>query len=448
MARVVKRRWEADLGSGLSRQDRRACEYEAYVPDPLVGRRITLDGDVAADVADAESAIARLNAGAITLVDTEALARLLLRTESVASSKIEGLEVGPRRLMRAEVARILGGPSGDVTADEVLGNIEAMSWAVDTLARREAVTVDGLLEIHRRLLASTRLAEHAGQIRTQQNWIGGSGYNPCSAAFVSPPHEEVQALLEDLCAFCNEDSLPAVAQAAIAHAQFETIHPFIDGNGRTGRALIHVVLRRRGLAGRVLPPISLVLATRADEYVAGLTATRYRGAAGSRSAHEGLNQWIGRFAAAASRSVADAGAFEARVIEIQDAWRTRVGRIRADSATDHLIRALPGAPIVTVNGAGDLIGRSFQQTNEAIARLVEGGVLAQVSIGRRNRAFEAAEIVDAFMDLERQLASPEGDPEGRARRQLLSKVDRGELAPGTRRAQRGPRRRARYSMNW
>jgi hypothetical protein len=100
---------------------------------------------------------------------------------------------------------------------------------------------------------------------------------------------------------------------------------------------------------------------------------------------------------------------EARVIEIQQAWPARVGRIRADSATDRLIGALPGAPIVTVNSAGDLIGHSFQQTNEAVARLIDGGVLAQVSIGRRNRAFEAAEIFDAFMDLERELASPQGD---------------------------------------
>ncbi|HVA07669.1 MAG TPA: Fic family protein [Acidimicrobiales bacterium] len=409
MSRVVSCRWEAELESGLSRRDRQTCEYEAYVPDLLVGRRITFDGDVAADVADAEAAIARLNTGATTLVDTEALARLLLRAESVASSKIEGLEVGPRRLIRAEAARILGDTSGDVTADEVLGNIEAMSWGVETLAQQGVITLDGLLEVHRRLLAGTRLAEHGGKIRTQQNWIGGSGYNPCSAAFVPPPYEEVHALLEDLCAFCNEDSLPAVAQAAIAHAQFETIHPFIDGNGRIGRALIHVVLRRRGLAEHVLPPISLILATQADDYVAGLTATRYRGEADTPAAYEGLNQWIARFASAASRSVADAGAFEARVSEIQDAWRTRVGRIRTDSATDRLIRALPGAPIVTVNGAGDFIGRSFQQTNEAIARLVEAGVLSQVSIGRRNRAFEAAEIVDAFMDLERQLASPQGD---------------------------------------
>jgi hypothetical protein len=100
----------------------------------------------------------------------------------------------------------------------------------------------------------------------------------------------------DLCSFCNGDSLPAVAQAALAHAQFETIHPFADGNGRTGRGLIHLVLRRRGLATRVLPPISLVLATWASDYVNGLAATRYHGPATGKEAHEGLNLWIGRFA--------------------------------------------------------------------------------------------------------------------------------------------------------
>lgn len=409
MARVIKRRWQADLSSGLPRRDRQSCEYEAYVPDPLIGRRIALIGDVAADIADAEAAIARLNAAAVTLVDTEALARLLLRAECVASSKIEGLEVGPRRLIRAEAARFFGDASGDVTADEVLGNIDAMSWAVETLADRKTITTKGLLEIHRRLLAGTRLAEHAGKIRTDQNWIGGSSYNPCTASFVPPPPEDVEGLLQDLCAFCNDDSLPAIAQAAIAHAQFETIHPFVDGNGRTGRALIHVVLRRRGLAKRVLPPVSLVLATWAADYVAGLTATRYRGAATSKSAQEGLNRWIALFASAAGRSVSDAGAFEARVVEIEKAWRTRVGRIRADSATDRLIRALPGTPIVTVAGAADIVGRSFQQTNEAISRLTDAKVLKQVTVGRRNRAFEAAEIVDAFTGLERRLASPRGD---------------------------------------
>jgi len=122
-----------------------------------------------------------------------------------------------------------------------------------------------LLDFHQRLLAGTRLDAHAGAIRQEQNWIGGSSYNPCSAAFVPPPPEYVPDLLDDLCQFCNSDDIPAVAQAAIAHAQFDTIHPFVDGNGRTGRALIHLVLRRRGLATRVLPPVSLVLATWADD---------------------------------------------------------------------------------------------------------------------------------------------------------------------------------------
>jgi len=141
------------------------------------------------------------------------------------------------------------------------------------------------------LLAGTRLEVHGGSFRGVQNWIGGSDYNPCSADFVPPPPELVAHLMDDLCAFCNTDDLPPVAQAAIAHAQFETIHPFVDGNGRTGRAIVHLVLRRRGLVPRVLPPVSLVLATLARDYVKGLTATRYVGSPSSPEASTGVNRW-------------------------------------------------------------------------------------------------------------------------------------------------------------
>jgi len=379
------------------------------VPDLLVGRAITLQGEVAADLAEAEAAIARFDAEAASLSDTEALARILLRAESVASSRIEGLEIGARRLLRAEAATQLGEQPSDVRASEVLANIDAMSQAVQGIAPGDDLTVDQLLAFHRRLLTGTRLQAQAGQIRTQQNWIGGSDYNPCAADFVPPPHELVEGLLDDLCAFCNGDDLPAVAQAAIAHAQFETIHPFVDGNGRTGRALIHLALRRRGLALRVLPPVSLILATWARDYVTGLAATRYRGAATSRTAQDGLNLWVGRFAAACRRAVDDAASFETHAQAIERNWRDRVGRVRAQSATDRLLGALFGAPVVSVNSASELIGRSFPQTNEAIGRLVEAGILTRITVGRRNRAFEASEIVDAFADLERQLASPEGN---------------------------------------
>lgn len=409
MSKVIKRRWRSEVGSGMSRKDRASCDYEAYVPDLLVGRRIVLDGDVAADVVDAEVAIARLNVEASGLLETDALARILLRAESVASSRIEGLQVGAGRLLRAEATRELGGQLKDPTTGEVLANIDAMRFALENVATGDEIALERLLEVHRRLLSGSFLQQHAGQVRTVQNWIGGSSHNPCSAAFVPPPPEHVPALLEDLCVFCNDDSLPAVAQAAIAHAQFETIHPFVDGNGRTGRALIHLILRRRGVATRVLVPVSLILATWADDYIDGLTRARYHGQATSRSAHEGINLWVGRFAAACSRAVADAGAFEQRIRRMEDGWRERLGSIRAGSATDLLLRALPGAPLFTVPGAAMLIGRSYIAANDAIARLLEAGVVRQVSVGRRNRAFEARDVVVAFTDLERRLASPAGD---------------------------------------
>ncbi len=215
--------------------------------------------------------------------------------------------------------------------------------------------------------------------------------------------------MADLCQFSSTDDLPAVAQAAIAHAQFETIHPFVDGNGRTGRALIHLILRRRGIALRVLPPVSLVLATSAQSYIEGLTQFRFVGSPTSRQAVEGLNSWVGLFAAACTRSVTEATTFEDRAAALEEQWRDRLGTVRAKSATDLLLRKIPGAPILTVVGAAELVGRTFKPAGEAIQRLVEAGILRQVTVGRRNRAFEAPEIIAAFTDLERQLASPDGD---------------------------------------
>lgn len=408
MSRVILQHWPGNPNA-LSRRGRLPCDYEAYVPDPLVGRPIALNGDVAADVADAQAALTQLNAQATTLADTEGLARLLLRAESVASSRIEGLEVGARKLLRTEAARHLGERAVDLTAAEVLGNINAMNSAVRAVGPGDPITLDTLLDFHGQLMANSPLAAHAGKLREQQNWIGGSDYNPCSAAFVPPPPELVPDLLDDLCAFCDDDSLPAVAQAAIAHAQFETVHPFADGNGRTGRGLIHLILRRRGLATRVLPPVSLILATWANDYIDGLTATHYQGPPTGEAARAGLNQWIGTFAGACLRAAEDAFSFEAQVEQIESRWRAKVGRIRSGSATDLLLRALPGAPILSASAAAELIGRSFPQANESIGRLVSADILTQVSVGKRNRAFEAKDIINAFTDLERQLASPDGD---------------------------------------
>lgn len=408
MAKVQRCLWHGEP-SAISRKDRQPCEYHVYIPDNLVGRGFSLEGEVSADVVDAESALVRFNTEASSLVNTEALARILLRAESVASSKIEGLVIGARRILHAEIENSMNGSKTDATAIEVLANIQAMVYGIEQIEKDNPITLELILSIHKRLLAGTKLSAYGGKLRREQNWIGGSDFNPCSANYVPPPWELVEELMEDLTAFCNSDALPAVVQAAIAHAQFETIHPFIDGNGRTGRILIQLILRRRGLATRVTPPISLILATWAKDYVSGLTATRYIGDHFSIEAAEGINTWVGRFAAACSRSVIDAMKFEARAQKIENEWRSRLKTVRRGSSTDLLLQKLVGAPVLTVKSASVLTGKSLVATNLAITQLEEAGILHQVSLGSRNRAFEAPEIIEAFADLERQLASPLGD---------------------------------------
>ena len=160
-----------------------------------------------------------------------------MRTESIASSKVEGLQIGVREFARAE-AKAESGIRPSSTAMELLANIDAMVLAVDDAAGVERFGVDEIIAIHRHLLERAPNKRIAGQIRTEQNWIGGNDYNPCGADFVPPPSEDVERLLADLCAAINDETLSPLVQAALVHAQFETIHPFGDGNGRTGRALV------------------------------------------------------------------------------------------------------------------------------------------------------------------------------------------------------------------
>ncbi len=311
MAELIRNRWTPS-SEGMSRRDRQGCDYDAYLPDPLAGWGLTLPADLVADLADAEAAIRGLNASGTSHVSLEGLARFLLRAESVASSKIEGLEAGPRRLLDAEVALAEGSDAADRVAVEVLANVAAMEAAVEVGAASGTITLDDLLDIHRTLMERSPTPDLGGVVRTTQNWIGGSGYNPCSASFVPPPPDHVELLLEDLLNYVNGDEHPTIVQAAVAHAQFETIHPFADGNGRTGRALIQVVLLRRGLAPRFVPPISLVFATWVSDYIAGLTAFRHFGEAGGAERSTGAQAWLRTFATATRRACADAETYAER----------------------------------------------------------------------------------------------------------------------------------------
>ena len=217
-------------------------------------------------------------------------------------------------------------------------------------------------------------------------------------------------MLADLLDYVNGDDHSPLVQAAIAHAQFETLHPFADGNGRTGRALIHVVLRRRRLAPTFVPPISLVLATWSDDYVTGLMTFRHLSEPDSAERSAAAVEWLRMFATATSRSCQDAQAHRADIDEITATWRSKLGRVRANSSADLLLRVLPGVPIVAVESASKLIGRSKARTTDAVNALAEAGVLRQRNVGRqRYRVFEATEVLDVFTGLERALASPTGN---------------------------------------
>jgi Fic family protein len=399
--------WPGFAG-GMTRAERQPCRFRPYLPDPLTGRPMLLTAQRSADITDVERQITDLNASGQTMVSLEALARLLLRAEAVASSFIEGLRINVKRLAKADVAERSGLEDNDVTAHAVLGNIRAMESAL-ALADHETITVADIQDLHRRLLAGTRDERFGGEIRTEQNWVGGPGFTPCTADYVPPVPPVVPALLEDLCDYISGDDHPAIMQAALAHAQFETIHPFIDGNGRTGRALIHMILRRRRLAPHFVPPISLILASHADAYVAALASFRYVGSAESPEAQEGMGVCLDRFVGDTARACTDAGRFAAELDQLESGWRSRLPPVRAGSSVDLLLRALPSAPVLTVPVAAELIGRSPQRANDAVNELAAAGVLMQTTIGRRNRAFEVPELVQVITGFERALASPVGD---------------------------------------
>jgi Fic family protein len=394
MPRFETRRWAPDPTAMGGRRSRQAFSYKAFVPDEIAALDPQLSSKVAGLLSDAERAVQTLNLDPPNLASLEVLARRLLRAESVASSWLEGLRISQRRLARAEA---LEADQSDVTARSVLGNVAAMEQAVKLGELRRNLRLSDLLRVHKTLMRATEQPEGAGALRLEQNWLGGTPFNPLNAEFIPPPPELVAPLMEDLLRFVARTDLQASVQAAIAHAQFETIHPFGDGNGRVGRALIHIVLSRRGLAPRFVPPVSLVLAANSARYIGGLIAFR-----------EGrLADWLGVFARSLDAAARKSVVLAAELAELQRRWRERCGQPRRDSSAEALIQLLPAHPVLTVDAAATLLNRSKQAANEALSVLERASVLKQTSIGRRNRAFEAVELVRLVDAFERELAIPE-----------------------------------------
>jgi Fic family protein len=268
-------------------------------------------------------------------------------------------------------------------------------WAAES---RAPFTWEVIRGIHRRLAAADRfLAKHAGKVRTRQNWIGDDPYTPAGADFIPPPARRVKGLLDDLCEYANRSDVPPLVQAAVVHVQFETVHPFVDGNGRVGRSLIGSILARREVCREVIPPISLALSRQSDEYVDALTAWRFQ--------EGGARHWITLLARATEDAALASARLAAQVADLQERWREEAGRPRADSAAAAVIDLLPAYPILDAQKVAEMTGRSEVAARNALNHLQEAGVLQQVTVGKRNRMWESTGLFALVDEMERELSA-------------------------------------------
>ncbi|MDT3439736.1 Fic family protein [Pseudofrankia sp. BMG5.37] len=415
MARYEVRRWEPVYGAPGSR-DRRGGTYRPYIPDPLVGRPLTMDAILDARCAEVEASVRAL-AGTPGVRGLEGLARFLLRSEALASSRIEGLQVSPQQLALVELAEVEGLPLKGFShnARLVANNVSALRQAGGALAAAATVTSEGIVGLHRALLPD----HDPPGLRTVQNWVGGGSWHPLDAEFVPPPHEQVAGLLDDLAQYASGAGHSALIQAGLVHAQFETIHPFTDGNGRVGRALIHTVLTRRGLSRTAVLPVSLVLLTQSDAYIEGLTAYRYNGSPRDEAAQTGVNAWLTGFLNAVDLAVGQARAFSADVATLERVWAERLAehrqaagrtsQARAGSSLRRILEMLPEVPVMTARTVERMLGVSFPAAKSALEELLAAGILTARQVERNTTGYLAREIFDLLAITERRLASTRWD---------------------------------------
>jgi len=376
----------ADDDYGLSRRERMAARgpYHAAITPAIANLGFALASEVEAESAEAAAEIARFDADISHVLpglqdsrgEFAPLSSVLLRTESASSSQIEDVAAGAKALALASIDE-RSGPNAVLVA----GNVEAMRTAI---AMSDHLDVVAIRAAHQALLASTPQAE-PGEFRQQQVWIGGRGNSPHTATFVPPHHERVPAAMKDLVRFCERFDLAPLTQAALAHAQFETIHPFLDGNGRTGRTLVHAMLRRARTTRRVTVPVSAGLLTDTQSYFDALTAYRQGDAA----------RIVSRFSQAALVAVRNGRELVEDLAEIYAGWTDRL-TVRRDAAAWRVLPLLLRQPAVNVATIREASGVSQPAAQNAADQLVRAEVLAPASENRRNRVWTAPEVTSAL----------------------------------------------------
>jgi len=364
-----------ELVSARVRQ-RHSGPYRAALVPSIADQALRLPAEVATLAEDASVEIARFDAelGA----EVAPFASVLLRSESASSSKIENLTSGAKSIALAEL-----GSRDKRNATEIVGNVAAMVAALDLADRLDE---DAVLAMHEALLTGVQ-PKIAGRWRTEQVWVGGDSFGPHGAAFVPPPSDQVPALMADLVRFTRRHDLPLLSQAAVAHAQFETIHPFADGNGRTGRALIHAMLRGHGLTRNVTVPVSAGLLTDTNGYFDALTAYRDGDPA----------PIIERLANASFAAAANGRRLVLDLRAIRQSWEDRITSRRGATAW-RLADVLLRQPVVDTPTVARELGVTAQNALRAIGPLVDANVLEEFTGFGRNRMWQSRQVLDALDD--------------------------------------------------
>lgn len=373
-------------GRRPTREDRMLTSAVVEVPPRIAGTPVELTSDLAEQCRHVEAEITRLDAqhGAHLL----GLTSFLIRSETVASSRIEHVYADLDDVARASIAE-----AASSAAVTTAAAAEAMSRLIHDQEPGRPFQEAALLDAHRSLLKRDRFeGGYAGHYRDVQNWIGGSEFSPRDAVHVPAPPSEIEPLMADLIHFINRDDVPPLAQSALAHGQFEAIHPFTDGNGRIGRGLIALTLRRRAVARQVIIPVAAAMLADVDTYFDALIAYR-RGDAGA------LISYVVRTAETATT---EAALSAQRLLEMPKLWRDLV-RPRAKSSSAALIDQLVAAPVLNAQLAQQLTGASAPRTYEAIEKLSEADVLREITGSARNRVWVVSDVLTEIADLDERI---------------------------------------------
>ena len=366
----------AALGVSARELRRQAGDYQSAGPATLTPWHPSISGPLGTDIDEATQELVTFdNYGAQRLgKDAAALgpmSAILLRTESGSSSEIEQLTSGAKQLALAELNERSG-----ANAQAVVGNVRAMEAALDLASEVSEATV---LAMHQGLLSRhSGLNEHAGRYRRELVWVGPGVAGPLAADFVAAQPELIGPAMDDLMTFADRADLPALMQIAVAHAQFETIHPFVDGNGRTGRALAHAMLRNKGLVNNITTPLSAGLLTDTDSYFDALTAFR----SGDAGPITERFAFAARFAALTGRELVD------RLAEQLEEARHRLTGVRSDSKAHQILPLLIAHPVVNSHFLRQQLGLSAPGVHRALATLVDRSVLIKTSSRTRNQVWQ------------------------------------------------------------